>query len=161
METKKPLFDTFNSEPSSIQHIIRMFNTNIDGTRRVPEALTQIKGIGKRIADAIVKRTGVDHKKRAGELSPEELGLLQDGVQNPMKYGIPLWMINHIFDATDGTSTHLVGNQIDADFRFYIEKGKKIRHAKICRLAKGLKVRGQRTKSNGRGGRTVGVSRKK
>lgn len=161
MESKNSLFETFSGEPAQVQHIIRMFNTNIDGTKRVAPALMQIKGIGKRIADAIVKRTGVDHTKRAGELTQPDLDLLHDGVQNPAKYGIPVWMLNHQFDITDGTTSHLIGNQIDADYRMHLERGKKIRHVKICRLARGLKVRGQRTKSNGRGGKTLGVTRKK
>nr|6ZU5_SS0 Chain SS0, uS13 [Paranosema locustae] len=161
MEGRKSLFETFTSEPAQIQHIIRMLNTNIDGSRRVVHALTQIKGIGKRMSDAIVKRTGVDASKRMGALSASELELLQDGIQNPAKYGIPRWMFNHQFDAVDGTDSHLIGNQIDANLRFYIEKGKKMKHIRVCRLARGLKVRGQRTKSNGRGGKTIGVSRKK
>jgi small subunit ribosomal protein S18e len=161
MENKQPLFATFTSEPAQIQHIIRLFNTNIDGTQRVVAALTQIKGIGKRIADAIVRRVGVDATKRMGELSQAEIDRLHDGVQNPAKYGIPAWMLNHQYDATNGTTSHLIGNQIDADLRLNIERGKKIKHVRICRLARGLKVRGQRTKSNGRGGKTLGVTRKK
>lgn len=88
-------FDTFSAEPAQIQHIIRMFNTNIDGSKRVVEAITQVRGMGKRIADAICKRTGVNPSKRAGELSESELALLQEGVSNPAKFNIPEWMLNH------------------------------------------------------------------
>lgn len=147
--------------PTTIQHIIRMFNTNVDGNRRVPAALTQIRGIGIRMADAIVKRTGIDPSKRAGELSQDELNALAKSIANPKKLNIPDWMLNRRFDPVDGTSTHLIGTQIDAAFRLQLERGKKIGLVRAYRLMNGFKVRGQRTKSNGRGGKTVGVSRKK
>ncbi|RVD90737.1 40S ribosomal protein S18 [Tubulinosema ratisbonensis] len=147
--------------PTSIQHIIRMFNTNVDGNRRVAAALTQIRGMGKRISDAIVKRSGIDPSKRAGELSQEELDLLTECIANPKKLNLPDWMFNRRNDPVDGTTSHLVGTQIDAVFRLQLEKGKKIGLVRAYRLMNGLKVRGQKTKSNGRGGKTVGVSRKK
>lgn len=155
------LFDQFTAAPSEIQHIIRMMNTNINGSKRIAEALSEIRGIGKRMSDVIVKKAGIDNTKRAGELDQKELDMIQRVIQSPMDHGIPQWMLNHPFDVVDGSSSHLVANQIEADFRLYIEKGKKIKHGRICRLAKGLKVNGQRTKSNGRHGKTVGVSRKK
>ena len=154
-------FENFHGAPNKITHIIRMFNTNIDGTKKVVEALTQIRGIGKRMSEAICKRVGVDIKARAGELPQSDLDALQEGIADPVKLGIPKWMLNHSNDIIDGTSSQLVGNQIDANLRLLVERGKKIRHLRIIRLATGLKVNGQRTKSNGRGGTTVGVSRKK
>ncbi|KCZ75766.1 hypothetical protein H311_03248, partial [Anncaliia algerae PRA109] len=53
------------------------------------------------------------------------------------------------------------GTQIDATYRLQLERSKKIESVRSYRLMNNLKVRGQRTKSNGRGGSTVGVSRKK
>ncbi|KCZ80161.1 hypothetical protein H312_02434 [Anncaliia algerae PRA339] len=147
--------------PTSIQHIIRMFNTNVDGNRKVAAAITMIKGIGKRMAEAIVKRTGIDSSKRAGELNEEELEILVDGISNPKKLNIPEWMFNRAFDPVDGTTSHLIGTQIDATYRLQLERSKKIESVRSYRLMNNLKVRGQRTKSNGRGGSTVGVSRKK
>lgn len=154
-------FEKFQGAPEQITHIIRMFNTNIDGTKKIRQALAEIKGIDKRFAEAVCKRVGIDLNTRAGELPQNDLDALQEGIANPQKLKLPLWMLNHVRDIVDGTSSQLVGNQIDANLRFYVEKGKKIKHLKICRYASGLKVRGQRTKSNGRGGKTVGVSRKK
>ncbi|KAF7682758.1 40S ribosomal protein S18 [Astathelohania contejeani] len=151
----------FTAEPEKINHIIRMLNTNVDGTRRLNIALTDIRGVGRRFADMVCKRAGIDGTRRAGELSEEELNIIQSIITDPASVNIPEWAFNHRRDIVDGLSTHLVGNQIDADFRLHLERGKKIKHVRVCRLAAGLKVRGQRTKSNGRRGRTVGVSRKK
>ncbi|EJW02228.1 hypothetical protein EDEG_03346 [Edhazardia aedis USNM 41457] len=147
--------------PEKIQHIIRMYNTNIDGNKRIPMALTDIRGIGRRFADAIVKKAGVSVNKRAGELSAAELESIQNVISNPVEYNIPVWFLNRQRDFTDGTSSQLVANGLDACFRLYVERGKKMRHNRVCRLAAGLKVRGQRTKSNGRHGRKVSVIKKK
>jgi small subunit ribosomal protein S18e len=151
----------FTEGPEKIQHIIRMFNTNVDGTKRVTEALTAIRGIGRRFADAVCKRSNVDIRKRAGELTESELVALQETISNPESKDIPQWMLNHRRDIVDGTSSQLIANQLDAYFRLHIERGKRMRHVRVCRLASGKKVRGQRTKSNGRGGVSVGVSRRK
>lgn len=151
----------YTYDPKEIQHIIRLLNTNIDGTQRVAFALTKIVGIGRRIATAICKRTGVDVTKRAGELDEEELKRIHDAILDPASVGIPDWFLNHRKDILDGTTSHLVGTKLDADYRMLIERGKKMKHIRLCRLAVGLKVRGQRTKSNGRHGNSMGVSRKK
>ena len=37
------------------KHILRIFNTNIDGKRKVPYGLRSIKGIGRRFAYLICK----------------------------------------------------------------------------------------------------------
>lgn len=150
----------FTAAPSKIQHIIRMFNTNIDGTKPVALALTGIKGIGRRYADALLKRSNIGLAKRAGELSDEELERINEIIQNPTGK-IPTYMNNHQFDANDGTTTQLVANNLDANYRLLLERGKKIRNVKVMRILKGLKVRGQRTQSNGRHGGAMGVSRKK
>jgi small subunit ribosomal protein S18e len=151
----------YTYDPKEIQHIIRLHNTNIDGTHRVPFAITKIVGIGKRMGPAICKRVGISASRRAGDLSEEELKRLHDAIADPTSVGIPEWFLNHRRDLIDGTSTHLIGTKLDAVYRMMIERGKKIKHVRICRLAVGLRVRGQRTKCNGRKGKSMGVSRKK
>ncbi|KAG0434975.1 40S ribosomal protein S18 [Dictyocoela muelleri] len=139
----------------------RMFNTNIDGRKQLLPALMLIKGMGRRFATAVIKKAKIDIHKRAGELTEDEIKLLVETISNPQKMGIPDYFLNHQRDATDGLSSHLIGNQIDANYRLSLEKGKKFGEVRVKRLLSGLKVRGQRTKSNGRRGRIVGVSRKK
>lgn len=150
----------FTGAPTKIQHIIRMFNTNIDGTKPVILALTDIRGIGRRYADAILKRSNIALNKRAGELTEEELERVNDIIINPGDR-IPAYMNNHQSDRIDGTTNQLVANNLDANYRMHLERGKKMRNDKVMRIMRGLKVRGQRTKSNGRHGGAMGVSRKK
>mgnify|MGYP001550786726 CR=1 FL=1 len=59
--------------PEKFQHILRVMNTNIDGRRKVPFAITAIKGVGRRFAVVVCKKADVDMNRRAGELSDEEV----------------------------------------------------------------------------------------
>merc|ERR1712002_1391090 len=61
----------------------------------------------------------------------------------------------------DGKFSQLLSNQLDNKLREDIERLKKIRSNRGLRHYWGLRVRGQHTKTTGRRGRTVGVSKKK
>lgn len=150
----------YTSSPHTIQHMIRMHNTNIAGHQQIIKALCNIRGIGMRFAHALLRRTGI-RNCRAGELTTKKQEQLSAAISDPQSVGIPVWMFNHQCDYVTGEDRHLVGNQILAAYRFGLERGKRIGAIRESRLARGMKVRGQRTKSNGRKGRIVGVSKKK
>lgn len=150
----------YTGSPSQIQHMIRMCNTNIDGRKQLVKALTTIRGIGMRFAQTLLKLTEIPNC-RAGELTQEQLQKLIDAINDPKSIGIPEFMFNHRKDFSTGENKHLVGNQIVVYDRFSLERGKKIMAIRECRRERGMKVRGQRTGSNGRRGKIVGVSRKK
>lgn len=136
-------------------------NTNIDGKEKVPFAITDVKGVGRRFALLACKRANVDINKRAGELNEEELERIVDVIQNPLKYDIPVWMLNRRKDIRDGKDHHLLVNNLDNKFREDLERLKKMRCHRGIRHHYGLRVRGQHTKTTGRTGRTVGVSKTK
>lgn len=75
-------------------YIHRVLNMNISGKRRVPYALREIKGIGIRFAYVLCKVAKVDPKKRAGELTPEEIKKITDIIEDPIGHGIPKWFVN-------------------------------------------------------------------
>ena len=56
---------------SEFKYIHRILNTNIDGKRRTPFALTGIRGIGRRFAHLICKVLKIDPNSRAGTLNEE------------------------------------------------------------------------------------------
>jgi small subunit ribosomal protein S18e len=70
-------------------HIIRLLNTNLDGSEKIVYALTKIKGIGRRFADLICKKGEIDTSKRAGEFKIEQMEKLMEIVANPQAYKIP------------------------------------------------------------------------
>merc|ERR1711979_168766 len=147
--------------PEKFLHILRVMNTNIDGGRKVAFAMTSIKGIGRRFATLVCKKADVDMNKRAGELTEEEVEKIMTIVANPRQYKIPDWFLNRQKDVVDGKYSQVLSNQLDNKLREDLERLKKIRAHRGLRHYWGLRVRGQHTKTTGRRGRTVGVSKKK
>jgi len=97
----------------------------------------------------------------AGELTTEELERIVTILQTPTQYKIPTWFLNRQRDITDGKDSQVVSNGLDSKLREDLERLKKIRSHRGLRHYWGLRVRGQHTKTTGRRGRTVGVSKKK
>ncbi|KJH51045.1 ribosomal protein S13p/S18e [Dictyocaulus viviparus] len=147
--------------PEKFQHIHRVMNTNIDGNRKVPYALTAIKGVGRRFAFVCCRKADIDVSKRAGELSEDDFEKIVTIMQNPSQYKIPNWFLNRQKDIKDGKYSQLLSTGVDNKLREDLERLKKIRLHRGLRHYWGLRVRGQHTKTTGRKGRTVGVSKKK
>ncbi|KAK4859613.1 hypothetical protein QYF36_008655 [Acer negundo] len=146
---------------SSLQHILRVLNTNVDGKQKIMFALTSIKGIGRWFANIVCKKADVDMNKRAGELTSTELDNLMVIVANPRQFKIPDWFLNRQKDYKDGKYSQVVSNALDMKLRDDLERLKKIRNHRGLRHYWGLRVRGQHTKTTGRRGKTVGVSKKR
>jgi small subunit ribosomal protein S18e len=82
-------------------------------------------------------------------------------MQNPGQYKIPNWFLNRQKDIVDGKYSQVIANGLDNKLREDIERLKKIRAHRGLRHHWGVRVRGQHTKTTGRHGRAVGVTRKK
>merc|ERR1711881_93139 len=147
--------------PTNFQHILRVMNTNIDGKRNIMFAMTAIKGIGRRYANIVLKKADIALDKRAGELSEEDVEKIITIMSNPRQYKIPDWFLNRQKDIKDGKTSQMVSNLLDNKLREDLERLKKIRAHRGLRHYWGVRVRGQHTKTTGRRGRTVGVSKKK
>jgi len=147
--------------PEKFQHILRVMNTNIDGRRKIMFAMTSIKGCGRRFSNIVCKKADVDMSKRAGELTEEEVERVVTIMNNPRQYKIPDWFLNRQKDIKDGKFSQVLANGLDNKMREDLERLKKIRAHRGLRHYWGLRVRGQHTKTTGRRGRTVGVSKKK
>jgi len=140
-------------------------------------ALTRIKGVGRRYSNLVCKKADVDLSKRyescwsnsypetklvrAGEITSEELERIVTIIQNPTQYKIPAWFLNRQRDIVDGKDTQVLANSMESKLREDLERLKKIRAHRGLRHYWGLRVRGQHSKTTGRRGRTVGVSKKK
>ncbi|XP_064102058.1 small ribosomal subunit protein uS13 isoform X2 [Macrobrachium rosenbergii] len=147
--------------PEKFQHILRLMNTNIDGRRKVMFAMTAIKGVGRRYSNIVLKKADIDQTKRAGEMTEEEVEKIVTIMSNPRQYKIPDWFLNRQKDIKDGKYSQVMSNNLDTKLREDLERMKKIRAHRGLRHYWGLRVRGQHTKTTGRRGRTVGVSKKK
>jgi small subunit ribosomal protein S18e len=165
---------------STVQFILRLLNTNVDGKQKIMYALTKIKGVGRRYSNLVCKKADVDLNKRyghclaggcqkreligipsAGEITTEELERIVTIIQNPTQYKIPEWFLNRQRDIVDGKNYQVLANSMESKLREDLERLKKIRAHRGLRHYWGLRVRGQHSKTTGRRGRTVGVSKKK
>ena len=142
-------------------YIVRLHGTNIDGTKMVPYALTEVKGVGIRIARAIVKQLGLDATERLGSLGDADVRRLEEAISDPETISLPKWMLNRRKDPMTGDDLHLLASDLDLSVKDDIDLMKETRSWKGERHAQGLKVRGQRTRTTGRKGLVVGVFRKK
>ncbi len=145
----------------NFHYIVRIGNKDLNGERTVRLALADIKGIGDRLAEVIVGNISLPGEKRLGDLDDDQIDTLKKYVESRQYEGVPEWMLNHRFDQTTGTSQNLISTDLDTQLTDDINFMKKIKSYKGIRHDKGKKVRGQRTKSNGRKGLSVGVQRKK
>jgi len=143
-------------QDQSFQHILRISNTNIHGHIKVMYAMTGIKGIGRRFSNLVLKKADIDVKKRAGELSNEEIDRIMTVIQHPRQYKIPAWFLNRRKDIKDGKNSQLFSTTLDTKLREDLERLKKIKAHRGLRHYWGLRVRGQHTKTTGRRGRTIG-----
>ncbi|EGX46871.1 ribosomal 40S subunit protein S18B [Orbilia oligospora] len=150
-----------NPEKSNFQYILRLLNTNVDGKQKVMYAMTKIGGVGRRYSNLVCKKADIDLTKRAGELTTEELERIITIIQDPTAYKIPSWFLNRQRDIVDGKNSQILANGLQSKLRDDLERLKKIRCHRGLRHYWGLRVRGQHTKTTGRRGRTVGVSKKK
>ena len=143
------------------RHIVRVTDTDIDGSLKVGYALTKIKGVSISLANAVLKKAGINPEIRLGLLSEEQVKKIEDVLLNPARYGTPSWLLNRRKDLETGKDLHLLSSDLVLRTKMDIDLMKKIKSWKGYRHAYGLKVRGQRTRTTGRTGKTVGVSKKR
>ncbi|HJJ32543.1 MAG TPA: 30S ribosomal protein S13 [Methanocorpusculum sp.] len=147
-------------EESELKYFVRIINTDLDGTKPVQLALTGIKGIGLHAALVIARRAGVDVHAITGRLEDDKVAALEKEV---LAYAatVPKWMVNRPVDVYTGEQKHLYGSDLALAKEDDINLMKKMRCYRGIRHENGLKVRGQCTKSTGRFGKIVGVSKRK
>ncbi len=146
--------------PREFQKMIRMRGTNLDGTKRVAYALTRIRGIGDRLADLVVYKTGVDKDARLGSLSEREISRIEKFLENFEKNGVPSWLLNRRKDMHTGEDIQLIGSEIELQEKADIDRMKEMDSWKGYRHRYGLKVRGQKTRTSGRTKRAIGVRKR-
>ncbi len=141
--------------------IVRIAGTDIHGTKKLIQGLIQIKGVSFMFANAVAQVLGLDKSKRFGDLTDEEINKINDVLENTEKYNIPSWLLNRRKDWETGVDKHLIGSDVPLAVKMDIKRLQEIKSRRGMRHALGLKVRGQRLKSNARRGKTVGVKRRK
>ncbi len=149
------------SSQTTFRYIVRVAGVDIDGNWKVAYGLSKIKGVGVTLAYAMCRRLGIDPEMRIGNLTESDVKKIEEALLNLKKLGLPSWLYNRRKDYETGNDVHLIGSDLIMAVRKDIEIMKKIKSWKGIRHSLGLKVRGQRTRTTGRLGLTVGVKRKR
>jgi small subunit ribosomal protein S13 len=143
-----------------VRDIVRLAGVDLEGSEVLVKELTKIKGVGSSVAVALARTAGIPEKLRVGALSEAQKGKLEE-LLGTLGDHVPGYLLNRRKDMQTGEDLHLTGSDLSLQTTKDIEFEKKLNTWKGIRHKLGLKVRGQRTKTSGRGGRSVGVSRKK
>ena len=106
----------------------RIAGVDIPNSKRVEIALTYIYGIGRKSANDILAKTGINPDTRAKDLTEEEVAKLRDEIEN----------------------SYTVEGDLRRDVALNIKRMVEINCYRGIRHRKGLPVRGQRTKTNAR-----------
>jgi len=143
----------------NFRYIVRLANTDLDGTRPTALALTGVRGVGLRIAEVACRMAQVNASEMIGNLpEPTVDGL--EATLGSLTSKLPPWMVNHPNEPVLGESPYYFGPDLETRRRDDINVMKMIRSYRGVRHERGQKVRGQRTRSNGRTGMAAGVIKK-
>ena len=144
-----------------IKQIIRIISSDILGGKQVYDALTKVQGVGYSLSSAICNVMNIDKYRKVGTLSQEEVKKIEDIIKNPIKYKLPAYLLNRRKDPDTGQDTQVIAADLKLTKEFDIKRLKRIKSYRGIRHALGLPVRGQKTRSHFRKGRSVGVQKKK
>ena len=106
----------------------RIAGVDIPNSKRIEIGLTYIYGIGRKSANDILAKTGINPDTRAKDLTEEEVAKLRDEIEN----------------------SYTVEGDLRRNVAMNIKRMVEINCYRGIRHRKGLPVRGQRTKTNAR-----------
>ena len=137
-----------------------MADTDMDGLKAAFICSDIGQGNRRTQCDSNLQSNWFDPARMAGHLSPEQQETLRLAIEDYVN-NVPYWMVNRAADVETGNDIHLTGQEVKLTLEEDINRLRTMKCYRGVRHASGNKVRGQRGRSNGRGGLTLGVSRKK
>ena len=141
-------------------YILRMADSDVDGLRPIAIGLTSIRGVGMRTSQQICRLAGINGKTLGGHLSEEEQDSLRSAIDD-YATTVPWWLVNRQRDLGTNEDAHIVAMEVKMTRDDDISRMAGIKAYRGMRHRSGHKVRGQRIRSNGRKGSTLGVEKKK
>jgi small subunit ribosomal protein S13 len=142
---------------SEFKHIVRIGGRDLKGEKKLASSLADLKGVGLNLAYTIINALKLDAKTRLGFLTDQQISEIGDALQDPSKIGITQWAFNRRKDVETGSNLHFISADLDYAIKSDLEREKNTGSWRGVRHSLGLKVRGQRTRTTGRKGRTIGV----
>ena len=146
---------------SEYKHILRIAGKDIEGTKKLIVALSEIKGIGYNFAQVLTQSLTINPNMRVGFLTENDIREIEQAISNPAGAGIPQWYLNRRKNMDDGSNYHRITSDLDFAASNDIEREKLVMSWRGYRHMFGLRVRGQCTRTTGRKGGAVGVKKVK
>ena len=146
---------------SEYKHILRIAGKDIEGTKKLIVALSEIKGIGYNFAQVLTQSLTINPNMRVGFLTENDIREIEQAISNPAGAGIPQWYLNRRKNMDDGSNYHRITSDLDFAASNDIEREKLVMSWRGYRHMFGLRVRGQCTRTTGRRGGAVGVKKVK
>ena len=140
---------------NEFSEIIRIANVDLKGDKKLVYALTKIYGVKYSLAHAICSLLNLDKTVPVGSLSEDDVAKIENFLKDPVSFGAPAWLLNRRKDYETGKDVHLISNDLSFSLRQDFSRLRRIKSYRGLRLAKGLPVRGQRTKSNFRRSKVI------
>ena len=144
-------------QASEFRYLVRLKGKDIDGRKKAVAALADLKGVGYNFAQAVVRGAGIDPKMRFGQLSDSQVKDIERVLADTSSLNVPQWAFNRKRDPESGETKQLIGSDLDLAVKADVDRERNIQSWRGVRHGLGLKVRGQRTRTTGRKGKTVGV----
>ena len=146
---------------SEYKHILRIAGKDIEGSKKLIVAVSEIKGVGYNLAQVLTQTLNINPDKRVGFVTDSEIREIEQAIANPTKAGIPLWYLNRRKNTDTGLNQHMITSDLDFAASNDIEREKLVMSWRGYRHMFGLRVRGQCTRTTGRKGGAVGVKKVK
>ena len=146
---------------SEYKHILRIAGKDIEGTKKLIVALSEIKGIGYNFAQVLTQSLTINPNMRVGFLTENDIREIEQAISNPTRTGIPQWYLNRRKNMDDGSNYHMITSDLDFAASNDVEREKLVMSWRGYRHMFGLRVRGQCTRTTGRKGGAVGVKKVK
>ncbi|MFA5108449.1 MAG: 30S ribosomal protein S13 [Candidatus Micrarchaeia archaeon] len=147
-----------------IRGIVRVAGRDLKGHWKLTRSIQTIKGMGTTlgfvISKIVIKELGLTEKTVIGQLDEHQVEKLEEILSNPKKYGLADYLLNRQREFQSNAPHHLISTDLAYAVKQDIDHEKDSQTWKGYRHSYGQKVRGQRTRSTGRTGMTVGVLRK-
>jgi len=145
------------SASGEFRHLVRIAGRDLDGSKKLIVAISDLRGVGYNFASVVTSRLGLDPRARLGTFSEDQVREVEKAIMSATTSTLPKWYYNRTNDPSTGGSKQLLGSDLDFVIKSDIDDEKNLQSWNGVRHSLGLKVRGQRTRTTGRKGRTVGV----
>src|SRR6185436_576599 len=111
---------------SEYRHILRIAGKDIEGSKKIIIALSQIKGLGYNLSQVILQSLNINPNMRIGLLTEKEVSDIEGAIKNQSVMGIPNRYPNRRKENETGSAKHLITSHLDFTISSEVEREKTV-----------------------------------